>query len=128
MTSNTHVAATRVERRSAADALARRLLRVDNEVPRALMPMRGSLILSAVRCLATYVAIPVLLPLAGWLAPVSAPLSLALTLAAFAMAFVSLRRVWMADWSKRWAYTAFAVTVLAVLSVLIVLDVRALVA
>lgn len=128
MTSNTQMAATAVQRRSPADALARRLLRIDNEVPRALMPMRGSLMLSAIRCIATYVAIPVLLPLAGWLAPISAPLSLVLSVAAFVMAVVSLRRVWMADWSKRWAYTAFAAVVLAVLSVLITLDVRALVA
>lgn len=112
--------------RSMADVLARRLLRIENAAPRALMPMRGSLMLSAVRCLLSYVFIPLALPLAGWLAPIAAPLSLVLTLAAMVMAVVSLRRVWLADWSKRWAYTVFAGIVLVVLTGLVVLDVRAI--
>ncbi len=125
--SEAQVAAPPVQERSVADALARRLLRVENAAPRALMPMRGSLLLSAIRCILSYVAIPLLLPIAGWLAPIAAPLSLAVTVLALVMAVVSLRRVWLADWSKRWAYTGFASVLLIVLGGLIVLDVRALV-
>lgn len=111
--------------RSRADELARRLLRIDTEVPGALVPMRGSLLLSAVRCVLTYVVIPVLVPVVGWLAPLAAPLSLALTLVAGAMAITSLRRVWAADWEHRWAYTAFAAVVLLALAGLLVIDVLA---
>ena len=111
---------------SRADRLARRVLRIEDEVPGALFPMRGSLVLSAVRCLVTYVAIPLLVPVFGWLTPIAAPISLVLTLVAGGMAVTSLRRVWAAHWEGRWAYTAFAVVVLAALAGLLVFDLRAL--
>lgn len=113
--------------RSAAERLARRVLRVEDAQPRALMPLKGSLLLSAVRCVITYALIPALVPVVGGLGVVAAPLSLAMSLAAGVMAVVSLRRVWLADWSARWAYTAFVGVVLAVLAVVVVLDVRGLV-
>lgn len=114
--------------RSRADVLARRILRIEDEVPGALFPMRGSLVLSAVRCLITYVAIPLLVPVFGWLTPIAAPVSLVLTVIAGGMAITSLRRVWAANWSGRWGYTAFAVAVLVALAGLLVFDVRALLA
>lgn len=109
-----------------ADLLARRLLRIEDEAPGALFPMRGSLVLSAFRCLLTYVAIPLLVPVAGWLTPIATPLSLLLGLAAIVMAVTSLRRVWAAHWSGRWGYTAFAVVVLVALVALVAYDTRAL--
>lgn len=105
-----------------ADRLARRILRIEDEAPGALFPMRGSLVLSAVRCLLTYVAIPLLVPVFGWLAPVAAPLSLVAGVVALAMAVTSLRRVWAAHWSGRWAYTAFAAVVITALLALIAYD------
>lgn len=119
--------ATDAPPRSRADELARRLLRIDTEVPGALVPMRGSLLLSAVRCVVTYVLIPVLVPVFGWLTPLAAPISFVLTIVAGAMAITSLRRVWAAEWSHRWAYTAFAAVVLLALAGLLVVDVLALV-
>jgi hypothetical protein len=113
---------------SRADRLARRILRIEDEVPGALFPMRGSLVLSAVRCLITYVAIPLLVPVFGWLTPIAAPVSLLLTVVAGAMALTSLRRVWAAHWDGRWAYTAFAVAVLVALAGLLVFDLRTLLA
>jgi prepilin signal peptidase PulO-like enzyme (type II secretory pathway) len=114
--------------RSAADRLARRVLRVEGVEPRALMPLKGSLIISAVRCVITYAVIPALLPVISGLGLVATPLSLTLSLVAAVMAVVSLRRVWMADWSGRWGYTAFIGIVLAVLAVVITIDVQALLA
>jgi prepilin signal peptidase PulO-like enzyme (type II secretory pathway) len=113
---------------SAADRLARRVLRVEHAEPRALMPLKGSLIISAVRCVITYALIPALLPVVSGLGLVATPLSLTLSLVAAVMAVVSLRRVWMADWSGRWGYTAFIAVVLAVLAVVITIDVQTLVA
>lgn len=107
---------------SRADRLARRILRIEEEVPGALFPMRGSLVLSAVRCLVTYVAIPLLVPVFGWLTPLAAPVSLLLTVVAAVMAVTSLRRVWAANWAGRWGYTAFAVAVLVALAGLFVVD------
>lgn len=124
--SDTQVEPQTAADRSRADELARRILRIEDEVPGALFPMRGSLVLSAVRCLITYVAIPLLVPVFGWLTPIAAPLSLALTIVAGAMAVTSLRRVWAANWSGRWGYTAFAVAVLVALAGLLVYDLLAL--
>jgi hypothetical protein len=112
--------------RSRADEVARRILRIEDEVPGAVFPMRGSLMLSAIRCLVTYVAIPLLVPVFGWLTPIAAPLSLLLTVVAAVMAITSLRRVWAAHWSGRWAYTAFAVVVLGALAGLLVVDLTTL--
>lgn len=117
-----------VEERSRLDQVARWILRVEGAEPRALMSLKGSLVLSAVRCLITYVAVPVLLPLVGWLGGVATPLSLLLSVAAMALAVNNLRRVWLADWAGRWGYTAFGLVVLVVLGALVVLDVRALLA
>lgn len=114
--------------RSFADRAARWLLRVEGAEPRALMPLKGSLMMSAVRCLVTYVAIPVLLPVISWLGPLAAPLSLVLSLVAMVMAVVALRRVWLADWAGRWPYTVFVAVVVVVLTLLVATDVRTLAA
>jgi prepilin signal peptidase PulO-like enzyme (type II secretory pathway) len=112
--------------RSAADRLARQLLRVEGAEPRTLMPLKGSLVISAVRCVITYVMIPVLAPVISGFGLVATPLSLALAVAAGVMAVVSLRRVWLADWTRRWAYTAFIAVVLVLLGVAAAFDVRTL--
>jgi hypothetical protein len=112
--------------RSAADRLARQLLRVDQAEPRALMPLKGSLVISAVRCVITYAIIPALAPVLTGLGGLAAPIAIALSLVAGVMAVVSLRRVWLADWSRRWAYTAFILVVLALLATTVVFDVRPL--
>lgn len=112
--------------RSAADRVARWALRVEGAQPRALMPLQGSLALSAVRCVLTYAVIPALAPVISWLGPLATPLSLTLSLVAIVMAVTSLRRVWLADWSGRWPYTAFAVAVVVALAALVVVDLRTL--
>jgi hypothetical protein len=115
-----------VARRPLAERVARWVLRVEDREPRALMPLQGSLAISAIRCLITYAVIPALAPVVSWLGPLAAPLSLLLSVVAVVMAVTSLRRVWLADWSHRWPYTAFIGAVLVALAVLIALDVRAL--
>jgi hypothetical protein len=115
-------------RRSALDGAVRWVLRVEDAEPRALMSMRGSLVLSAIRCLVTYVAIPLAVPLIGWLAGVTTPLTLALSAAAVALAVNNLRRVWIADWAGRWGYLVFSLLVFGVLVGLMITDIRALTA
>jgi prepilin signal peptidase PulO-like enzyme (type II secretory pathway) len=114
--------------RSAADRLARQLLRVDQAEPRALMPLKGSLVISAVRCVITYAIIPALAPVLTGLGGLAAPIAIVLSFVAGVMAVVSLRRVWLADWSRRWAYTAFILVVLALLATTVVFDARTLLA
>jgi heme O synthase-like polyprenyltransferase len=114
--------------RSAADRLARQLLRVDQAEPRALMPLKGSLVISAVRCVITYAIIPAAAPVLTGLGGLAAPIAIVLSVVAAVMAVVSLRRVWLADWSRRWAYTTFILVVLALLATTVVFDVRSLLA
>lgn len=123
MTTQTQPARPQTASRSTAERIARAVLRVDNAEPRALMPMKGSLVISAIRCTITYAIIPALAPIIGGIGILATPLSLLLSAVAAVMAIVSLRRVWQADWSGRWGYTAFAVVVLVLLAVVMAYDV-----
>ncbi len=114
--------------RSPADRIARKVLLIGDADPQALMSLKGSLVLSAIRCVITYAILPALSPLIGWSGAVARPVSIALSLAAVALAVFSLRRVWLADWAYRWSYTAFIAVVLGFLGWFIVLDTRALLA
>jgi hypothetical protein len=87
-----------------------------------------AIVVTGVRCIITYLLIPVLVPFVGLIDAVDAPLSLALTSLAVVMAIVGLRRFWIADHQARWAYTAFIALVLAFLLVTIVVDVSSIVA
>lgn len=78
---------------------------------------RISVVISALRCIITYVAVPVVLPLlslSGW---VAAPVGLLLCLVAAVNGVVSLRRFWRADHPQRWTYTVFISIVFAILTV-----------
>lgn len=109
-----------------AERLARRILFVEGREVEALVPLRGSLVLSAVRCIIAYVVVPVAAPMVSWLGALATPVSLVLSVAAVALSVRSLRRVWLAQWRQRWAYTAFILVVIAVLLALIAWDVRLL--
>ena len=114
--------------RSTADRIARQVLRIGDADPQALLSLKGSIWLSAIRCIIMYAVLPALAPLVGWIGVLARPLSIALVLAAMVLSVHSLRRVWLADWDHRWAYTAFIGVVLVLLVVVLVFDVRALLA
>lgn len=113
---------------SSAERIARAILRIDNEQPRALMPMKGSLLISAVRCVITYAIIPAMAPIISGIGILATPLSLLLSAVAAVMAVVSLRRVWQANWTWKWGYTLFAVVVLVLLAVVSAYDIGRLTA
>ncbi len=121
------VRATPAER-SALDRLVRQLLLIGDASPRALFDLRGSMLLAGVRCTMTYLVIPLGAPVIGWLGVLATPLSLAMSVVAIGLAVSSLRRVWLADYRHRWPYTAFIVTAVVLLVVVVVGDVRALAA
>ncbi len=108
------------------DQLARRVLGLRDAEPRALVDLQGSLVLSAVRCIIAYVLVPILLPLAAWADVVATPLDLTLSVVATWLAIRSLRRVWQANWTYRWAYTVFIGVVVTLLAVSIVFDLATL--
>lgn len=114
--------------RSAADRIARQVLRIGDADPQALLSLKGSIWLSAIRCIIMYAVLPALAPVVGWIGVLARPLSIVLVLSASVLSVHSLRRVWLADWEYRWAYTAFIGVVLTLLAVVLVIDVRALLA
>lgn len=109
-----------------ADRFVRQLLRIEDAAPRSIVTLKGSLVITAVRCILMYAVIPLLAPLVGWIGVVARPLSLAMSVAAIGLAIYSLRRVWLADWHHRWLYTAFIALVVTLLVVVIGFDIRAL--
>lgn len=83
---------------------------------------RTSVVFSAVRCIITYVAIPVLVPilsLSGW---VAAPIGMLLCVVAVVNGVVSLKRFWGSDHPKRWMYTNFMGIVFLILAIALVSD------
>ena len=83
---------------------------------------RVSVVISGIRCLITYLLIPVLVPmmsLAGW---VAAPIGIALCAYAVVNGIVSLRRFWRADHQHRWMYTIFMAIVFVILGFALVSD------
>jgi hypothetical protein len=112
--------------RSVLDRIVRQALLIEDASPRAMFELKGSLVLSAIRCVITYALVPLLVPLIGWAGVLATPLSLVLSLAAIVLAITSLRRVWMADYRYRWPYTGFILVAVSLLVMVVVLDVRTL--
>ena len=77
---------------------------------------RIAVLVSAIRCLMTYLAVPILVPilsLSGW---VAAPLGIFLCIVATVNGVVAVRRFWISDHRYRWMYTIFMGIVFVILA------------
>ena len=114
---------------SSVDLFMRRLLRLPTGADDGLTAERvfgTSILISTVRCLLTYVLLPLLKPvidLSGGVGPVLGLVIRALS--ATAIVF-SMRRFWAANHRWRWAYTVVGGGILVLLAVQAVGDVAAL--
>lgn len=113
--------------RPKADVLVRRILRIDEQARRHTDDelRRGfsqSMLVSAVRCILTYLVLPFVVPLLGVAAGVGPILGIAIGVVAITFNVRTIRRFWTADHRWRWAYTAVGGTVMVMLVVLIALD------
>lgn len=117
---------------SPADRFMRRLLRVRETDKKATgaahRAFRMSLVISGIRCLISYLVVPILIPIAAISGAVVAPLSIGLSLFAIVNGVISVRRFWIANHRRRWMYTWFMVVVFAVLAVALWFDIGRLVA
>lgn len=109
----------------------RRLLRVGDVVDKnAILGARRStttaIVISGIRCIITYLLIPILVPFVGLLETVAAPLTIVLSLLAIGMGISGVRRFWIADHKARWAYSGFIAVVLVLLVVGIGFDLTTL--
>lgn len=113
--------------RSAADEAMRRLLRISDVQPRLgeeelRSAFSRSILVSAVRCILTYLVIPFLGPVIGVAAGVEPVVGIPIAVLAIVFNVKSIRRFWRADHRWRWAYTAVGAMVIALLLVLVVRD------
>lgn len=118
-----------IEERPAVDRFMRRILRVGDVVDKnAILGARrnttAAIVVSGIRCIITYLLIPILAPVIGLSGAASAPLTIALSVLAIYMGVSGVRRFWIADHRARWAYTAFIGVVTILLLIGIVVDVR----
>jgi len=115
--------------RSAADRFMRALLRV-REVDRsprvereAHRGFRVSMVVSGVRCLITYLLVPILVPILGFAGVFAAPIGILLCLVAGVNGVISVRRFWIGDHRYRWMYTWFIAIVFVILAIAMATDI-----
>lgn len=114
---------------SAADAFMRRLLRVPPDATQGTTAQRAfgrSLLVSTVRCLLTYVVLPVLKPVVDLSGGVGPVLGLLLGAVSAVAIVYSMRRFVAARHRWRWGYIAIGSAILVLLAVQAVGDLGAL--
>jgi hypothetical protein len=120
-----------VPARSAADLRMRRVLRIPDDGARASArsaenAFSTSVFISAVRCLLTYVLVPVLGPIVGIAGNVGPVLGLVVGTVSGVAIVASMRRFFRADHRWRWRYTVIGGTILVFLVVQAVIDIATL--
>jgi hypothetical protein len=132
MTSTVSVPVTSPPRRahrSRADRRMRALLRVHDDAP-GVTPASAegafsrSILISASRCLLTYVVLPLLGPIVNFSGSVGPLLGLLLGAISVVAIIASMRRFFAADHRFRWKYAAIGSAVLVLLAVQAAVDVR----
>jgi hypothetical protein len=114
--------------RSKADGVMRRLLRVpDDRAPidesETYRIFSASIFLSALRCLVSYIVLPVLLPLLGVARGVGPAIGIPIGVLALTFDYLGIRRFWLADHRQRWAFTALYAVVGGMVLTLLIVDI-----
>jgi hypothetical protein len=118
-----------VVERSAADRAMRRVLRLPLDAPRQSIlgtesVFGKSIAISGIRCLITYVFLPLLAPIVNLSGSAGPILGLALGLVSTVAIVISMRRFFAADHRYRWGYAAVGGAILVALAVAAVVDLR----
>ncbi len=113
--------------RSKADQFMRRMLRVPEErkpVPESDTHriFGASILLSATRCLLSYIVLPILLPAIGLAKGVGPYIGIPIGVLALTFDFLGIRRFWLADHHQRWLFTAIYAVVGAMVLTLLIVD------
>jgi hypothetical protein len=114
--------------RSKVDQTVRQLLRVPDES--ATLPessthriFGASILLSATRCLLSYIVLPILLPFLGLAKGVGPIISIPVGVLALTFDYLGIRRFWLADHHQKWLFTALYAVVGAMVFTLLVIDI-----
>jgi hypothetical protein len=115
-----------------ADRFMRKLLRVPESTARTMVSahraFRLALVISGIRCLVTYLVVPIVVPIVNVVSMVAAPIGILLCLIAVVSGIAGVRRFWASDHRAKWMYTWFMAAVFLVLGVALVADITRLVA
>src|ERR1700688_1778071 len=114
--------------RSRADQTMRRLLRVpDDRTPidesETHRIFSASIFLSALRCLLSYIVMPVVLPAIGLARGVGPAIGIPIGILALTFDYLGIRRFWLADHRQRWAFSAIYAVVGTMVLVLLIVDI-----
>jgi hypothetical protein len=114
--------------RSAPDAAMRHLLRIPDAQP----PIResethrifsASIFLSALRCLLSYIVLPIVLPAIGLASSVGPAIGIPVGLLALVFDYRGIRRFWLANHHQRWMFSAIYAAVGGMVLALVIIDV-----
>lgn len=102
----------------------RRLLRVPDQCPVARERdvhrlFSASILISALRCLLSYVVFPILAPAIGAAGGVGPAIGIPIALVALYFDAKGIRRFWLADHKYRWPITALYVAVMILVMILL---------
>jgi len=81
------------------------------------------ILLSALRCLLTYVLLPIVAPLLGAAAGVAPAIGLPLAVVALGFDVAGMRRFFVANHKSRWAMSAIYLAVMGLVVALMVIDI-----
>ncbi len=106
----------------------RRLLRVPGDRPpidesETHRIFSASIFLSALRCLVSYIVLPVLLPAVGLARGVGPAIGIPIGVLALTFDYLGIRRFWLADHRQRWAFTALYAVVGGMVLTLVIVDI-----
>ena len=115
-------------RRSRADLVVRRILRIRERPPgvtvaSAYSAFQRSMLISAIRCTLTYVVFPFVVPAVGFATGVGPILGIIIGVVAMTCDVFTIRRFFTVDHRWRWHFSAVALSVIGLLSVLLVQDI-----
>ena len=114
---------------SRAEATVRQLLRVQEQTGRRVSDdevhrvFSIGIVLSALRCLLSYVLLPIITPVLGAATSIGPALGIPLSLVALVFDVMGIRRFWMARHRWRWEMTAIYVAVMGLVIALLVEDI-----
>ena len=114
--------------RSRADDTMRRLLRIPEQHARVDEAdthriFSASIFLSALRCLLSYIVLPVVLPAIGLARGVGPAIGIPISILALTFDYLGIRRFWLADHHQRWAFTALYAVVGGMVLALLIVDI-----
>ena len=118
----------RTAERSAADLRMRKVLRLAPDAPKMSLvdahnAFSRSVFVSGVRCLFTYVALPLLAPIVGLSGAFGPLITILLSVVSVTVIIISARRFFGSDHPWRWVHAVIGAGLITVLTVSAILDV-----